>query len=48
VVPGLDAVDLDAEAAEVRLLWRAAVTYDLVQYEHRRARLEPTDDFPSG
>lgn len=48
LLPVLDAVDIDADAAEVRLLWRARVTYDLVQFEHRRARLEPTDDFPPG
>lgn len=48
LLPALDAVDIDAEAAEVRLLWRAQASYDLVQYEHRRARLLPTDDFPPG
>jgi hypothetical protein len=48
VVPSLDAVDIDAEAAEVRLLWRATATYGLVQYELRRARLKPTEDFPPG
>jgi hypothetical protein len=46
LLPSLDAVDIDAEAAEVRLLYRAAATYDLVQFELRSARLEPTDDFP--
>lgn len=48
VVPTLDAIDIDAEAAEVRLLYRASVTYGLVQYEHRRARLVATEDFPRG
>jgi hypothetical protein len=42
----LDAVDLDAEAAEVRLLFRATVTYELVQFDVREATLEPTSDFP--
>lgn len=35
----LHAMDLDAEAAEVRLLYRGAVTYDLIQYELRRAEV---------
>ncbi|WP_437945444.1 DUF2169 domain-containing protein [Sorangium sp. So ce296] len=48
LVPALDAVDIDAEAAEVRLLWRASVSYGLVQLEHRRARLEATEAFPRG
>ncbi|AUX40056.1 uncharacterized protein SOCE26_014520 [Sorangium cellulosum] len=48
IVPALDAVDIDAEAAEVRLLWRMSVSYGLVQLEHRRARLEATEDFPRG
>ncbi|WP_438032033.1 DUF2169 domain-containing protein [Sorangium sp. So ce204] len=45
-LPALDAVDIDADAAEVRLLWRATVTYGLIQHDLRRARLVPTDDFP--
>lgn len=48
LLPALDAVDIDAEAAEVRLLFRATVSYGLVQLEHRRARLEPTEHFPPG
>lgn len=48
LLPALDAVDIDAEAAEVRLVYRVSVTYDLVQFELRRARLTPTDDFPEG
>ena len=46
IVPGLDSIDIDAEASEVRLLYRATITYDLIQYELRRARLEPAADFP--
>lgn len=42
----IDAIDIDAEAAEVRFLYRAAVTYGLVQFEVRTATLEPTRDFP--
>lgn len=46
VVPVLDAVDIDAEAGEVRLLYRASVTYGLVQFDVRTATLEATSDFP--
>lgn len=44
--PRLDAVDIDAEATEIRLLYRGAFTYDLVQLDIRSATLEPNDDFP--
>jgi hypothetical protein len=47
LVPALDAIDIDAEAAEVRLLWRATRTCPLIRYELRRARLEPADGFPA-
>jgi hypothetical protein len=46
ILPSLDSVDIDADASEVRLLYRATVTYDLIQFELRRARLEPTEYFP--
>lgn len=46
LVPRLDAIDIDAEASEVRFVYRAKVTYGLVQFEARRAVLEPTEDFP--
>ncbi|WP_437690670.1 DUF2169 domain-containing protein [Sorangium sp. So ce176] len=46
LLPALDAVDIDAEAAEVRMLWRASVSYGLVQFERRRARLEATEGLP--
>lgn len=42
----VDSVDIDAEAEEVRFLYRATVNYDLIQFELRLARLEPTDSFP--
>ena len=42
----IDAIDIDAEATEVRLLYRTSVTYGLVQFETRTATLEPTRDFP--
>lgn len=45
-VSKIDAIDIDAEASEVRVLYRASVTYGLVQFEVRTARLEPTSDFP--
>jgi hypothetical protein len=43
----LDAVDIDAEAAEVRFVFRVAFTYALIRYELREAYLEPTDHFPA-
>ncbi|EYF02270.1 DUF2169 domain-containing protein [Chondromyces apiculatus] len=46
VLPHLDAIDIDAEAGEVRLLWRAEAIYELIQYELRRARLVATSEFP--
>jgi hypothetical protein len=41
--PSLDAVDIDAEAATVRLVYRAAIRYGLVQYELRTARIGMTE-----
>lgn len=38
-VPAVDAVDVDAEAAEVRVLFRAAFSYPIVRGERRRAVL---------
>ena len=46
LVPRLDGIEIDAEAREVRLVYRAKVTYDLVQFEERRAVMEPSADFP--
>lgn len=43
VEPALDAVDIDADAGEVRLLHRATVRYGLVQYEQRTARIGMTE-----
>jgi len=46
IVSRLDAIDIDAEAGEVRIVYRAKVTYGLVQFEERRAVLRPSEDFP--
>ena len=46
IVPRLDAVDIDAEACDVRFVFRAKVTYGLVQFEERRAVLSPSEFFP--
>lgn len=46
LVPRLDGIEIDAEAREVRFVYRAKITYGLVQFEQRRAALEPTEDFP--
>lgn len=46
LTPWLDSIDIDGEAAEVRFVYRAVVTYDLIQFELRLAKLEPTDAFP--
>lgn len=46
VVPVLDAVDIDAEAAEVRFVYRASATYGLVQFELRTATMQMVADFP--
>ncbi len=46
IVPRLDAVDIDAEDREVRFVYRAKVTYGLVQFEERRAVLSPSEAFP--
>jgi hypothetical protein len=42
LVPVLDAIDVDAEAREVRLLWRTKLAYDLVQFETRELSVEPS------
>lgn len=46
LVPCLDGVEIDAESCEVRFVYRAKTTYGLVQFEERRAVLEPSEDFP--
>lgn len=46
LVPRLDSIEIDAEAREVRFVYRAKVTYGLVQFEERRAVMEPSEDFP--
>jgi hypothetical protein len=42
--PAIDAVDVDAEAEEVRVLYRAAFTYPIVPNERRRAVLAPSGE----
>lgn len=42
----IDSVDIDAEASEVRFVYRTKVTYDLVQFELRQATLTPAETFP--
>lgn len=43
VEPRLDAVDVDAEAATVRFLFRATFDYDLVRYEERTVTAVPRE-----
>lgn len=45
--PKLDAIDIDAEAAEVRLVYRCAFRFALIRNERREAYLEPTESFPT-
>jgi hypothetical protein len=42
----LDAVDVNAETCEVRLLYRSTLRCALIQFEERRVLVEPTADFP--
>jgi len=39
----LDAIDIDAEAEQVRFVFRRLFRYGLVQHELRSARFSPTD-----
>jgi len=48
ITPSLDAVDIDAEAAEVRFCYRADVVFDLVKFELRRLSVVPSPHFPGG
>jgi hypothetical protein len=47
LAPRLDAVDIDAEAAEARLVYRAIFRFGLVQHERREVTVEPSAAFPS-
>jgi hypothetical protein len=38
----VDAIDIDAEASEARVVYRGKLTYDLIRFQLRSARLEPT------
>jgi hypothetical protein len=40
VLPALDAIEIHAEAAEARIVWRARLSYDLVRFEKRELRAE--------
>lgn len=44
--PRLDTVEIDAEAAEVRMVYRCSFRFGLVQHERREVFLEPSDHFP--
>jgi hypothetical protein len=46
LTPKLDAIDIDAEAAEIRLVYRCAFRFGLVQNERREVYLEPSEFFP--
>lgn len=41
----VDAIDIDAEAAQVRVAYRALFSYPLVRYEERTAHVRPSPDF---
>lgn len=41
----VDAIDIDAEAAQVRVAYRALFSYPLVRYEQRTAHVRPSPDF---
>ncbi|MFO0588256.1 MAG: DUF2169 domain-containing protein [Polyangiaceae bacterium] len=46
VTPALDAIDIDADAERVRLLFRAGFRYPLVAGELRRATIAASESFP--
>jgi len=41
----VDAVDIDAETASVRIVYRALFSYPLVRYDERSAFVEPSPSF---
>lgn len=47
LAPRLDAVDIDAESAEVRLVYRSQFRFALVRGERREIFLEPSEHFPT-
>jgi len=47
LAPALDAVEIDAEAAEIRLVYRSLFRFGLVKHERRDVFLEPSAAFPS-
>lgn len=44
--PRLDALEIDAEAAQVRIVYRCPFKFGLVQHERRDVFLEPSEHFP--
>lgn len=44
--PRLDTVEIDAEAAQVRMVYRCSFKFGLVQHERREVFVEPTEHFP--
>lgn len=44
--PRLDALEIDAEAAQVRIVYRCPFKFGLVQHERREVFVEPTEHFP--
>lgn len=44
--PRLDSVEIDAEAAQVRMVYRSSFKFGLVQHERREVFVEPSDHFP--
>jgi hypothetical protein len=42
----VEAIDIDADAAEVRFVYRVAFTFALIQNDLREAHLEPSEHFP--
>jgi len=44
--PRLDALEIDAEAAQVRFVYRCPFKFGLVQHERREVFVEPSEHFP--
>ncbi len=44
--PRIDALEIDAEAARVRLVYRCSFKFGLVQHERREVFVEPNEHFP--
>jgi hypothetical protein len=48
LTPRLNAIDVDAEAATVRFVYRVSFRYPLVAFERRRTRVELSDEVSAG